>query len=237
MYLLSDELSFPAPESASPEGIVAIGGDVSRQRLLLAYRMGIFPWPVRDLPLLWFSPDPRFVLEPNSFHLSRSLRKTLKREQFHITFDQRFKDVIQACADTKRTNQQGTWITKDLISGYLQLHREGYAHSVEAWQDDELVGGLYGVSLGSAFFGESMFSKKQEASKVAFSVLVAHLKEWNFEIIDCQVKTDHLALFGAVEWSRKKFLNALNRCLDAKTRARPWIRELSLAHTLHILTT
>jgi leucyl/phenylalanyl-tRNA--protein transferase len=235
VYLLTDELRFPPPEGASPEGIVAIGGDFRPERLLLGYAQGIFPWPSEGLPLLWFSPDPRFVLEPHEAHLPRSLRKQLRRMPYTIRFDTAFGDVIRACADTRRPGQRGTWITDDLIAGYEALHARGFAHSVEAFRDGELVGGLYGVSLGKVFFGESMFAHAPDASKLAFAMLLAQLVAWGVRVVDCQVYTEHLARFGAGDWPRELFLSTLREALSADTRRGPWTLEISPEQALELL--
>jgi leucyl/phenylalanyl-tRNA--protein transferase len=235
VYLLTEELRFPPPEGASPEGIVAIGGDFRPERLLLGYAQGIFPWPSEGLPLLWFSPDPRFVLEPNHAHIPRSLRKQLKREPYSIRLDTAFGRVIRACAETKRPGQRGTWITDDLIDGYEALFALGFAHSVEAWDGDKLVGGLYGVSLGKAFFGESMFAHAPDASKLAFAMLLAQLKAWDLRIVDCQVYTEHLARFGAEEWPRDLFLGTLREALAHDTRRGKWTMELTTEQALELL--
>jgi leucyl/phenylalanyl-tRNA--protein transferase len=197
VYRLSDAMVFPPPEEADASGLVAVGGDLSPERLLLAYSMGIFPWPLVEKPLLWFSPDPRMVLRPRELVVSRSLRKTLRRGDFEVRLDTAFERVIARCAEIPRRGEAGTWITRDMACAYARLHELGFAHSAEAWQDGELVGGLYGVSLGAAFFGESMFADRPDASKVAFASLVQQLEAWRFELIDCQVHTEHLARFGA----------------------------------------
>lgn len=213
VFALSDRLSFPPPHLAIKEGLLAVGGDLSVERLLLAYRSGIFPWYSQGEPILWWSPDPRLVLYPDELRISRSLRKVIKRKRFQITFDRAFESVIQGCAAAKRSYGEGTWITEAMKAAYIQLHRRGYAHSVEAWQEDELVGGLYGVAMGSAFFGESMFSRFSNASKVAFVSLVETLREKHFAFIDCQVRTEHLVRFGAREISRKAFLEQLGKAV------------------------
>jgi leucyl/phenylalanyl-tRNA--protein transferase len=235
VYLLTDELRFPPPEGASPEGIVAIGGDFRPERLLLGYGQGIFPWPSEGLPLLWFSPDPRFVLEPRDAHLPRSLRKQLKRMPYTIRFDTAFGEVIRACAATKRPGQRGTWITDELICGYEQLFELGFAHSVEAYQGDELVGGLYGVSLGRAFFGESMFANAPDASKLAFAMLLAQFVAWEVQLVDCQVYTDHLARFGAGDWPRALFLARLRDALTQETLRGRWTLEVTPEQALSLL--
>jgi leucyl/phenylalanyl-tRNA--protein transferase len=222
VYRLSKHVGFPPPEMADESGLLAVGGDLSPERLLLAYSLGIFPWYGEDLPILWHSPDPRMVLEADRFEMPRSLRKEIRRGRFEVRLDTAFAEVIRACAGTPRPDQDGTWITDDMVSAYVRLHEIGFAHSAEAWQDGELVGGLYGVSLGAAFFGESMFARVSEASKVAFAVLVEQLYRWGIQLIDCQVHTDHLARFGAEEWPRERFLTALHAALERPTRRGPW---------------
>jgi leucyl/phenylalanyl-tRNA--protein transferase len=219
VFTLSDRLSFPPPRLAIQEGLLAVGGDLSVERLLLAYSSGIFPWYSSGEPILWWSPDPRLVLYPAELRISKSLRKVINRRLFHITVDNAFDAVIQGCAEIKRSYGEGTWITDEMKRAYCELHRCGYAHSVEAWQDNELVGGLYGVALGHVFFGESMFSRVSNASKVAFAAFVEVLKRFKFDLIDCQVKTDHLIRFGAREIPRKKFLEQLEKAIG-KTKPR-----------------
>lgn len=204
---LTYHLSFPNPLNASEEGIIAYGGDLSPSRLMLAYRSGIFPWYSSNDPILWWSPDPRLILELDEFKLSRSLRK--KIPQFEIRFDTAFSQVIRECSTAPRRGQSGSWIVPEMIEAYEELHALGYAHSVEAYQNGELVGGLYGVSVGGVFCGESMFAKVSDASKVAFAVLIEHLRAWGFNFIDCQVPTNHLKSLGAKEISRKAFLQRL----------------------------
>lgn len=227
VFLLNEELLFPPPELATEDGLVAVGGDVTPERLILAYAQGIFPWPVRGMPLLWFSPDPRFVLWPEHVHVSRSLRRIIRRGAFEIRVDSDFSAVIRGCAEVPRPGQDGTWITAELERGYLELFERGFAHSVEAWRHGELVGGLYGVSLGDAFFGESMFSREPDASKVAFIALLGNVFDWGFHFVDCQVHTDHLSKFGAREMSRDRFLGGLRRSLEGETREGPWRFALS----------
>lgn len=220
VFTLSKRLSFPPPHLAIKEGLLAVGGDLSVERLLMAYRNGIFPWYSEGEPILWWSPNPRLVLYPEELRISRSLRKVIRQHLFHVTFDDAFDAVIQACAETKRSYGEGTWITREMKAAYCELHRRGYAHSVEAWQNGDLVGGLYGVALGYAFFGESMFSRVSNASKVAFVTLVERLQRLKFKLIDCQVKTDHLIRFGAREIPRKLFLEQLEKALTgSKPRA------------------
>lgn len=215
VFNLTNRLSFPPPHMAIREGLLAVGGDLSVDRLLLAYRSGIFPWYADGEPILWWSPDPRLVLYPKELRVSRSLRRTIKRRLFHITVDQAFDRVIRACAQVKRSYGEGTWITADMEAAYRDLHRRGYAHSVEAWQADSLVGGLYGVSIGRAFFGESMFSRQSDASKVAFVKWVEDLQRLRYKLIDCQVRTDHLIRFGAREVPRSRFLAQLKEAIGS----------------------
>lgn len=219
---LSTNLRFPHPDTATEEGLVAIGGDVSTERLVLAYSQGIFPWPVEGMPLLWFSPDPRFVLRPSELHVSRSLRKVMRRRPFAITMDRAFAAVVAGCATSERPEGQGTWISDELRVGYQKLHEVGLAHSIEAWAGDELVGGLYGVSLGAAFFGESMFARVDDASKIAFVAAVTHFQRWGFDFVDCQVATQHLQRFGATPWRRSSFLAALRLAVSKPTRVGTW---------------
>lgn len=234
--MLTEELKFPPPEGASPEGVVALGGDASPERLILAYSLGIFPWPHRELPLLWFSPDPRFVLTFDQAHISRSLRKRIKSEPYTIRVDTAFRAVMQGCAESPRPGQDGTWITDELRRGFCALHDQGLAHSIEAYDDtDTLVGGLYGVSMGRAFCGESMFARAPDASKIAMVTLMGHLCQWGFHFVDCQVYTDHLARFGAREWPRPKFLQGLSRALSQPTLYGPWHFDLSPVAALDVL--
>ena len=212
VFQLTDELIFPPPDLAEDNGLLAVGGDLSKSRLLLAYSMGIFPWYSEDDPVLWWSPDPRLVLFPDELKISRSLKQTINKGLFKITIDTAFDSVIKNCAEV-RENSDGTWITNEMIDAYINLHRSGIAHSVESWFEGELVGGLYGVSLGSAFFGESMFTKKADASKVAFVKLVQHLTNLNFTLIDCQITTKHLVSLGAREIPRSVFLDKLKAAL------------------------
>jgi len=212
---------FPPVEEAE-NGLLAVGGDLSPGRLLLAYASGIFPWYDEEQPILWHSPDPRMVLLPAELRVPRSLRKRVRQRPFGITLDRAFERVLDGCAGVPRPGQDGTWITSEMREAYAELHRLGFAHSAEAWRDGELVGGLYGVSLGAAFFGESMFALEPDASKIAFVTLVEALREWEFQLLDSQVYTDHLARFGAVEWPRERYLAALERALDRPTRQGRW---------------
>jgi leucyl/phenylalanyl-tRNA--protein transferase len=229
VYLLSDDLVFPSPQLAPKEGLLAVGGDLSRERLLLAYRKGIFPWYSRYEPILWWSPDPRLVLYPAELNVSKSLQKTIKKGLFRVTMDQAFEAVIHACAQSRTSADEGTWIVEEMIDAYCNLHEFGFAHSVEAWQDERLAGGLYGVSLGRCFFGESMFTRISNASKVAFVALVKHLQALNFDLIDCQVTTPHLLRFGAREISRTRYLSELEKSLKPRTLKGQWSFDASLA--------
>ena len=209
MYLLSDKLWFPPVKEASPDGILAFGGDLSIERLQLAYKSGIFPWFSEGDPIVWYSPDPRMVLVPNKLKVSKSMQKILRKGGFKVTFNQNFEEVIHNCKAIGRKDQNGTWITDEMKQAYLELHKIGLAKSAEVWQNEELVGGLYGVDLGTIFCGESMFSKVSNASKIAFIHLVRKLKEESYRLIDCQVYNDHLASLGAEEIPRKEFLTYL----------------------------
>ncbi len=226
---------FPPASWASPEGVIAVGGRPDAATLKEAYGRGIFPWPHAGVPLLWFCPDPRFVLVPEETHVSRSLRKEMRRGAFEVRADTAFREVMQACARKPRPGQDGTWISRDMISGYTALHKEGLAHSIEAWQDGKLAGGLYGISLGSVFFGESMVAEVPNASKVAFATLVANLMCWGFDLVDCQSYTEHLASFGAVEWPRSRFLTLLERAMRQPTRQGPWTLEVGPAEAAEML--
>ena len=210
MYRLTDALLFPSPEQASAEGIVAVGGDLQPERVMLAYRKGIFPWFESDDFLLWWSPDPRMVLFPDRLKVSKSMRTVLRKKQFEVTFNKAFDQVVEYCAKVKRFGQNGTWITPGLMEVYSSLHTQGHAHSVEVWEEGSLVGGLYGIDLGTVFCGESMFSKSSNASKVALIYLVKELKKNKYELIDCQVPTQHLASMGAEPISRTEFLTFLS---------------------------
>jgi leucyl/phenylalanyl-tRNA--protein transferase len=225
VYRLGEEIAFPPPDDADPSGLLAVGGDLEPERLLLAYAMGIFPWYDESQPVLWHSPDPRLVLVPSELAVSRSLRRVLARGDFEVRLDGDFEAVICGCAEAPRKHNPGTWITRDMIAAYCRLFELGFAHSVEARTDGELVGGLYGVSLGGCFFGESMFSLRSDASKVAFVTLVRMLGDWDFDLVDCQVHTDHLARFGAEHWSRRRFLDVLECSLAKPTRRGPWSLE------------
>ena len=206
--VLDNKLWFPKPEEALSDGLLAIGGDISVERLLLAYKSGIFPWYDGDVPL-WWHPDPRFVLFPNEIKISKSLQSSLKKNQFEFKINNAFVDVMQQCKNIYRPDQDGTWINDEFIGVYHQLQQKGFAYSAEAWLNDELVGGLYGIKIGKIFFGESMFSKKSNASKFAFAKYVEQLKKEGVVLIDCQVYTEHLESFGARMISRAEFMKKL----------------------------
>lgn len=219
-WLQRDSLTFPPLDKAlrEPNGLLAAGGDLRAERLIAAYRHGCFPWYQDGQPLLWWSPDPRTVLFPGELHVSRSLRKVLRQGRYQISFDQDFAAVIQACA-APRDYADGTWITTPMQQAYIALHEQGLAHSVEVWQDGTLVGGLYGLAMGRLFFGESMFSRADNASKAGFVTLVEHLEQWGFELIDCQMPTQHLHSLGARAISRAAFADYLQRFLDEPSTA------------------
>jgi leucyl/phenylalanyl-tRNA---protein transferase len=223
LNLDTSEFEFPPAAHASREGLLAVGGDLQPGRLLAAYAKGIFPWYNEGQPILWWSPDPRTVLLPSSLRISRSLRKTLRSEKFRVTIDERFDDVIGACAGPRRNNASaGTWITHAIREAYVELRRLGYAHSIEAWHDQQLVGGLYGVALGAAFFGESMFSHRPDASKVALVQGVRQLQRWGYTLVDCQLPSPHLERMGAESISRADYLARLNAALACSGRDNPW---------------
>jgi leucyl/phenylalanyl-tRNA--protein transferase len=223
VYRLGDDPeAFPPPEQAEGSGLLAVGGDLAPARLLAAYARGIFPWYSDGQPILWHSPDPRFVLQPEKLHVSASLRRTLKAALYEVRYDTAFAEVITACRDAPRPGQEATWITSEMRDAYVELHRLGFAHSIESWAGGELRGGHYGLSLGAAFFGESMFARAPDASKVAFVVAVERFKDWGFHFIDCQMETAHLARFGAEHWPRRQFLGALAEALREPTRRGSW---------------
>lgn len=224
VFLLPDSLIFPDPELSDPDGLLAIGGDLSTERLLLAYKSGIFPW-YNELPILWWCPPKRPVIFPRLLRVSRSLYQILKKNLFKVTFDEDFGGVIINCSSIKRKDSFGTWINADMKEAYIKLHNLGFAHSVEVWKDDALVGGLYGVSIGKAFFGESMFSLVSNASKVALACLVEFLIKKDFFFIDCQVINEHLLRMGAVEIPRNVFLKILNEATSKNFIIKKWTRE------------
>ncbi|GAB4253967.1 MAG: leucyl/phenylalanyl-tRNA--protein transferase [Saprospiraceae bacterium] len=212
VWLNDSEIAFPHPDQATKEGILAIGGDLSEARLLFAYQKGIFPWYTADEPILWWSPDPRFVLFPDELKVSRSMRPYFNQRRFEVSYDSDFEAVIRACQEPRpESGWAGTWITEEMVEAYTALHKEGYVHSVEVWKDDELVGGLYGLSLGKVFFGESMFTRVSNASKFGFISLVRKLREKGFWLIDCQQQTRHLGSLGARSIPRSEFLKILRK--------------------------
>ena len=221
-WLDKQQLWFPDPEQAlgDPDGLLAIGGDLSTERLVLAYQSDIFPWFSDDQPILWWSPDPRCVLFPPEIHIAKSLRRTLNSQYFTITADQSFRSVIRLCA---RTRAEGTWITDDMMASYSELHRQGIAHSIEAWNPKgELVGGMYGVALGRCFFGESMFSLETNASKVLMVHLAGQLEDWGYTLMDCQVESGHLLRMGACTIPRRRFLSILRKSVNARPNHGNW---------------
>ena len=222
IFYLSDKIQFPPPYLAEKEGLLAVGGDLTTERLLNAYQQGIFPWFSDGDPILWWAPDPRLVLYPEELRISKSLLKTIRRKKFTITFDTSFEEVISACSDNGVRKKKGTWIVKEMKRAYCRLHECGYAHSVEAWHEGQLAGGLYGVSLGGCFFGESMFTRISDASKVALVNLAGFLKSNEFDMIDCQMTTPHLLRLGAREIPRDLFLSQLEISLSSKTLKGLW---------------
>ena len=220
---LGDDSGFPPAEMATEQGLLAVGGDLRPDRLLAAYARGIFPWPWYDhQPMLWWCPDPRFVLHPEDLHVSESLEQRLRSGRFEVRLDTAFPEVMRGCATAKRPDDAGTWITDEMLEAYVEFHRLGHAHSAESWRDGELVGGLYGVALGGVFFGESMFHRETDASKVAFAVLVRQLGAWDFQLVDCQMETEHLRRFGARHVPRNRFLREVERYGKLPNRPGPW---------------
>jgi leucyl/phenylalanyl-tRNA--protein transferase len=222
IHRLGREVVFPDPARAEPDGLLAVGGDLSPERLLAAYARGIFPWFDERSPILWWSPDPRLVLDAEDLHVSRSLARTLRRGTYRVTADDAFERVIRRCAERARPGQRGTWITPEMEEAYVRLHRLGFAHAFAAWEGDALAGGLYGVSLGAAFFGESMFADRRDASKVALARAVEWLRGRGISLVDCQVRTEHLVSLGAREVPRRAFLARLRRALDVPTLRGRW---------------
>lgn len=222
IYLLGEEHRFPGPAEAEPDGLLAVGGDLHPERLLEAYRNGIFPWYSDGEPILWYSPPIRAVIRPAEVRVGRTLRRRLAHAPFRLSMDEAFDDVVIACARTRRKGQDGTWITRDMALAYRALHELGFAHSLEVWEAETLVGGLYGISLGAVFCGESMFSARADASKIALVALARQLDRWSFTMIDCQLPTDHLKRMGAVEMDRGQFLTNLRTSLRVSTRPGPW---------------
>lgn len=220
----NDAEPFPSLDTAlvEPNGLIAAGGTLNPERLINAYRCGIFPWFEEGQPILWWSPDPRLILKPDELHVSRRLKKLINKKTYHCTIDTAFSDVILACSE-KRQGQDGTWITEPMIRAYENLFTLGYAHSVEVWLEDKLIGGLYGVSIGQVFFGESMFSRLDNASKVGFTFLCKQLAAWGYQLIDCQVHTDHLASLGALCISRDEFADQLDLLCSKQPSSSAWL--------------
>ncbi|SHN51040.1 leucyl/phenylalanyl-tRNA--protein transferase [Desulfovibrio litoralis] len=223
MFLLSrNTVDFPDPALADEDGILAVGGDLTPVRLLTAYSLGIFPWYNEDSPILWWHPDPRCVLFLNEFHLPKSLKKVINAGTFELRIDTAFEAVIKSCANSFRPNQEGTWLTQEMQQAYLHLHKLGFAHSIESWQNNKLCGGVYGVALGNIFFGESMFYKEPNASKIAFYGLVTLLKKLNFRLLDCQQRSENVLRFGAREISRQAFMQELSKNMLEETLRGNW---------------
>src|SRR4051812_3590301 len=228
VFRLDDRLVFP-PVHLAEDGLLALGGDLRPERLLLGYTQGIFPWYAENLPILWHSPDPRMIMTTRDLVIQRSLRKAIRKRPYELTIDKAFSDVLLGCAESPRPGQTGTWLIPEMIDAYMKLHDLGFAHSFEAWTlEGELAGGLYGVSLGAAFFGESMFARGPDASKIAYVASVRQLDAWKIGLIDCQVHTDHLERFGAYEVPRLEYLQLLTRALDEPTKRGRWKIELDL---------
>ena len=228
VFRLDDRLVFP-PVHLAEDGLLALGGDLRPERLILGYTQGIFPWYAENLPILWHSPDPRMIMTTRDLVVQRSLRKAIRRRPYELRMDTAFRDVLLGCAEVPRPGQTGTWLIPEMVDAYVKLHELGFAHSIEAWKDGALVGGLYGVSLGAAFFGESMFARAPDASKIAFVATVRQLDAWHIGLIDCQVHTEHLERFGAYEVPRARYLELLSVALDEPTRRGTWAFELDLA--------
>jgi len=222
VYQLTDKLVFPPVELAEKDGLLAIGGDLSPERLLLAYSNGIFPWYSEGDPILWWAPFPRLVIFPDEFRIPKRLSRLVRQQKYAITADKAFRQVITACASVGERQKKGTWITDDMIEAYCRLHEMGVAHSFECWLDSGLAGGIYGISLGGVFFGESMFSRQPNSSKIALVALVKKLLDWDFDLIDCQMRTEHLLQFGAREIPGREFQKLLAKSLSRPTRLGIW---------------
>lgn len=228
LFRLSKKLDFPPAWLARSDGLLCVGGDLSPERLLLAYENGIFPWFSEKEPFLWWSPDPRLVLFPKDINISKSLNKKIRKNHFTITIDNAFEQTIVSCASPRKNKHEGTWLVNEMIGSYIALHNMGYAHSIETWRNNKLVGGLYGVCLGGSFFGESMFSFESDASKIALVALANHLRNQNFDLIDCQVTTNHLLNMGATEISRNSFLDIIHQSIKRKNIKSTWNPNISL---------
>ncbi len=227
VFRIDDRLVFP-PVHLAEDGLLAVGGDLRPERLMLAYSKGIFPWYGENLPILWHAPDPRMVMMTEDLAIQRSLRKAIRKKPYELRLDTAFAEVLQGCARSPRPGQSGTWLIPDMVQAYLELHSLGFAHSFEAWRGGELIGGCYGVSLGSAFFGESMFARGPDASKIAYAACVNQLHAWRIGLIDCQVHTEHLERFGAYEIPRLDYMELLHIALDQPTRRGKWSFEMDL---------
>jgi leucyl/phenylalanyl-tRNA--protein transferase len=221
-FRLSKRLDFPPAWLARSDGLLCIGGDLKPERIILAYENGIFPWFSKDEPILWWSPDPRLVLLPENIKISKSLNKKIKKNIFKVTLNKAFEQTISLCSKPRKNSHEGTWLVDEMIEAYIELHKLGYAHSIETWNDDKLVGGLYGICLGGSFFGESMFSFESDASKITLVALANYLKNFNFDLIDCQVKTNHLISLGANEISRNSFLDIISNSVKRKNVDNIW---------------
>ncbi|MEA2114587.1 MAG: leucyl/phenylalanyl-tRNA--protein transferase [Thermodesulfobacteriota bacterium] len=222
VFQLSNDIIFPAPDFAEPDGLLAIGGDLSAARLITAYRQGIFPWYSEGDPILWWSPAPRLVLLPEQFHLPRRLARTIRKQQFQVSADTAFAEVISSCASLRKESGEGTWITEEMKDAYIHLHELGFAHSVECWFEGKLAGGLYGVCLDRVFFGESMFSRKSDASKIALATLIRYAEQVGIRAIDCQMSTSHLLRFGSREIEREEFQEILERFIQIIVPQKKW---------------
>ncbi len=222
VFRIPGQLLFPDPALAEPSGLLGVGGDLSPARLLLAYRSGIFPWFSEGQPYMWWSPDPRMVLYTRRLRVPRSLAKRIRQGRYEVRIDTDFAAVIRSCGEAERPDQDGTWLTEDMVRAYVRLHELGHAHSFEAWEGDELVGGLYGVAVGRLFSGESMFARRPDASKVAFVHAVRQLDRWGFPLVDCQVHTEHLARFGAMEIDRAEYLGWVRELVEDEPKPGPW---------------
>jgi len=228
LFRLSKKLEFPPAWLARSDGLLCIGGDLSPERLVLAYKNGIFPWFSKDEPILWWSPDPRLILLPQNIKISKSLNKKIKKNTYRVTVDTAFEQTIRSCAKPRKNEHEGTWLVDEMVDSYIKLHTLGYAHSIETWRKNELVGGLYGICLGKSFFGESMFSSESDVSKIALVALSNHLKKHEFDLIDCQVTTNHLLSLGAIEISRNAFLDIILESVKKKEDINTWSQNIRL---------
>lgn len=232
VYKITDELIFPFPDLAREDGLLGVGGDLSPTRLLLAYENGIFPWFSANDPIMWWSPDPRCIIRPGDIHVSRSLKKFMRKTDFSISADTDFRSVIEACSKVPRKEEGGTWIGKEMVEAYCELHHLGMAHSIEFWHEKKLVGGMYGISIGASFFGESMFSFLPNASKIALLILCRFLERKNFVMLDCQLYNPHLESMGAIEIDRAEFLEMLKESNKIATKRGSWEEEFTCSETL-----